>query len=147
MTLSELYMGLSQASRMAELDTVSARMFLGALGRLSDITTIRRAMARTEPCSFSAWHWYMPSSSGMIWLITSLLWKQTTRVFHYEKKNLCSHPVCLKTLIYWHLTKPGNITCSKSMKYAILKYEKKKWIFALNKINIFEQVDFFALFS
>lgn len=57
MTLSALYAGLSHASRMAELDTVSAWMFLGALGRSSDITTMRRAVDRTEPCSFSAWHW------------------------------------------------------------------------------------------
>ncbi|TNN87475.1 hypothetical protein EYF80_002192 [Liparis tanakae] len=44
------------ARRMAELDTVSAPIFLGALGRSSDITTMSLAMQRTEPCLFSAWH-------------------------------------------------------------------------------------------
>ncbi len=74
MTLSELYMGLSQARRMAELDTVSARMFLGALGRLSDITTIRRAMARTETLLIlrpdTVYDVILPERSA---LITSLL--------------------------------------------------------------------------
>lgn len=56
MTLSALYSGFSQASKMAELEMVSAWMFLGALGLSSDMTTIRRASDRTEPSSLSARH-------------------------------------------------------------------------------------------
>lgn len=139
MTLSELYMGLSQASRMAELDTVSAWRFLGALGRLSDITTIRRAMARTEPCSFSAWHWYMPSSSGMIWLITSLLWKQTTRVFHYEKKITSCLPQNINILTY--LTKYSNIAMHEICNSK--EWKNKRF---LHEDEYFWTVNFFALF-
>lgn len=88
MTFSELYSGLSHDNIMAELDTVSARRWRGALGLSSDIITISLARERMEPWLFSAIHWYTASSSGIIWLITNLLkWKKRNRTFVNLKMN------------------------------------------------------------